>query len=142
MQNCSSIQPGFAGKALRKGWNIAVRQIELNALHAMHGEKDHIKRERFFLSNKADEIFERCKLDATYAESLGSERQDGSPEFFAWIAERGEDDCSCAEGQRAMYVRRIVSAWYLRGQFLRPFPSPKSLAPICAPEVNNAEADN
>ncbi len=81
-------QPGFSEETLRKGREAAVWQVDFDAFDPVHGKKDYRGSEGFTISNHLCEILEGRKFDAAYAESFGSQGENHSPEFFAWVRQR------------------------------------------------------
>ena len=98
-QQRSGILSGLLGKTLGQRKNVALGKIEFQSLDAMHGEEEDAGSERLSVADLDDEVVERGEFDAAQAESYGREMENRTPEFFAWVSERGDDDGSGTKGR-------------------------------------------
>lgn len=82
MQSC------LGREALRKGRNVAVRQIELHALNAMHRKEDYTESGGIARFYHRDEIFERTQFDAGKTDALMAEGKNRTPELLPGVTQR------------------------------------------------------
>src|SRR5579864_1263376 len=82
------LQAGLGKEALRERGQIAVGQIEFDALDAVHRKENDGGCERLAIADHNGEVLERGQFGATQAEAGRGKRENHSPEFFAWIAQR------------------------------------------------------
>ena len=65
-------QAGFGQEALRERGQGPVREIEFDALDAVHGEEDYGRRERLTIAHHDGEIFKGCQFCPTQAQAFRS----------------------------------------------------------------------
>src|SRR5579862_1662912 len=107
-QKRRGIETGLLGEALRERLNVAVREIHLYALNAMHGKKDHSRSKGLAALDLHREIVEPREIDASQAESFTGEMKNRAPEFFPRVAQRGDDERPRSEG--ADGLRLLIKA--------------------------------
>jgi len=103
-QQGSGVLSGFLREPLGEGKDVALREIEFEALDAVHWKEEDAGSERLAVADLDDEIVERGKVDAAQAEADRREMENCTPEFFARIAERGDDEGAGAEGTGGLMV--------------------------------------
>ena len=65
--------------------------VEFHAFDAVHGKEDYSRREGFGFFHHGNQILERGQFDAAEAQTLGSESENCTPEFFTRIAQCDDD---------------------------------------------------
>ena len=90
--------PVFSREALGEREEIAFGKVEFHALHAMHGKENDAGSEGLAVLDLGGEIVERRDIDAAQAEAFARKLENRSPEFFAGVGQRGDDERAGAEG--------------------------------------------
>lgn len=84
-------QACFCQETLRERRYVANRQVELDALNAVHGEENNIGVERLALANHDRKIFHGGEFGSSNAETFGSKKLNHPPEFFPRVTQSHND---------------------------------------------------
>jgi len=107
-QHGGRVLSGFLGETLGEGGDGTFGEIEFEALDAVHGEEEDSGGEGLAIADLGNEVVEGREIDAAEAEADVGEMKNGSPEFFARIGERGDDEGSGMEGRSRLW--RLIEA--------------------------------
>jgi len=66
---------------------MAVRQVKLDALNAMHRKEDYTERRRIARLYHRYQIFERTQLDAGKTDPLNAESKNRAPELLSRVTQ-------------------------------------------------------
>src|SRR5882724_8028769 len=97
----SGIEACALRKTLRKRTNIAIRQIQLDALNPVHGKENYTWRQRPAIFEHSNHIIERSQFNPAEAESFRRQSQNCAPELVARIAQRDHHHGARLKGVRA-----------------------------------------
>ena len=63
-EDSNGVEAGLGGESLRERGKIAVGQIEIDSLDAMHGKENHTRRNGLAFLDHGEQIVERGQFDS------------------------------------------------------------------------------